>query len=280
MYMSLLIKNKGKKEMNVFFYIIIFIIGIMFGSFYSLTIYRSIKGQDIIGKKQCPKCEHKLGIIDMIPIINYISSKGKCRYCNEKIGIKYLILQLLTGIVFVLIAISMNFNINSITIQTIITFIFIILYLTNSILIAGLEKENKGIKKSLLIYGIMISVIYLIYLCIVEPSMKRFTIYLIITIILLVIDNVILRKKASNNYTINILMIILIMLVFTGEYISILTIILTLIEISLYMMINKLKTKNRSNIKEYANLKIGFIICTNNIIVFLAGLIYANIIQI
>ena len=87
--------------MNAIFYIAIFIIGTVFGSFYTLAVYRIPKRQDITHTHSyCPKCEHKLGFFDLIPVWSYIFLGGKCRYCKEKIRPRYFILEALSGILF------------------------------------------------------------------------------------------------------------------------------------------------------------------------------------
>ena len=64
--------------MNIFFYIIIFIIGTLFGSFYTLAVYRIPLKQDITHTRSyCPKCNHKLNFLDLIPILSYIFFKEK-----------------------------------------------------------------------------------------------------------------------------------------------------------------------------------------------------------
>ena len=79
--------------MEIFFYIIIFIIGTLFGSFYTLAIHRIPRKQDITHTHSyCPKCNNKLGFLDLIPILSYICLGGKCRYCKEKIRPRYLII--------------------------------------------------------------------------------------------------------------------------------------------------------------------------------------------
>ena len=87
-------------------YVAIFIIGLMFGSFASLVIYRLHKKEKGIwlGRSRCPKCRHKLGVKDLIPIISIFSSKFECRYCKQPISIVYLFLELIMGGMFVLTA--------------------------------------------------------------------------------------------------------------------------------------------------------------------------------
>ena len=194
--------------MNTFIYIIIFIIGTLFGSFYTLAVYRIPKRQDITHTHSyCPNCNHKLGFLDLIPILSYIFLGGKCRYCKQKIRPRYLILELLSGILFVIIAKLLNIDIYNFNLMTIAQYCFIVLYLTFIILICGIDKENKNVDKLVLIYGIVISILYMVYLCIVEKAnIYRYVIYLIMYIIILIYDNTkeICKKYIYNRNTINV----------------------------------------------------------------------------
>lgn len=63
---------------------------------------------------------------------------------------------------------------------------FLILYFTFIVLMAGIDKEKKNINKSVLVYGIVISMLYMIYLYIIEnTSIDRYVIYLLISILFL-----------------------------------------------------------------------------------------------
>ena len=95
---------------QIIFYALMFIIGTVFGSFFTLAVYRIPLKQDITHERSfCPKCNHKLSFWDMIPVLSYIFLGGKCRYCKEKIRIRYLLLEILTGTVFLLFAIKLFF---------------------------------------------------------------------------------------------------------------------------------------------------------------------------
>lgn len=195
------------------------------------------------------------------------------------LGKKTMLLQIITGILFVAFAIGIKLNANNLNIYNIITLGFIMLYLIFLILIAKKDKEKKGIEKTILAYGIIISIIYIIYLCIIEKTnIYRYPIYLVLIMIILLIDSINTKKKAENNYTIGIIMLMLIMLIFTGEFISILTVVMTFITISLYIIINKIKNKKRNNNKKYnQNIKWGLILTIANISIFLFNLLYTNL---
>ena len=66
--------------MNIVLYTLIFIIGTLFGSFFTLAVYRIPLGKDITHERSfCPNCNHKLQFLDLIPILSYIFLGGKCR---------------------------------------------------------------------------------------------------------------------------------------------------------------------------------------------------------
>lgn len=264
--------------MEALFYIIIFIMGITFGSFYTLAVYRIPKGEDITHTHSyCPNCKHKLNIFDLIPVFSYIFLGGKCRYCKQKIRPRYLILETISGLFFGAIAYLMGLSIYNLEIAKIVEYIFFVLYFTFIVLMAGIDKESRNINKPVLMYGIIISIMYIVYLYIIEKtSIYRYVIYLILFILLLIIDSITLKKHAENNYTYSILMVIIIMTIFTGEFVTISSIITTLLIIAIYLSVKKIKDiKNKRTIQQYNNnTKIGLYLAITNIIYFIYVLIY------
>lgn len=264
--------------MEALFYILIFAIGITFGSFYTLAVYRIPKGEDITHTHSyCPNCKHKLNIFDLIPVFSYIFLGGKCRYCKQKIRPRYLILETISGLFFVVIAYLMGLSIYNLEITKVIEYIFFVLYFTFVILMAGIDKEKREINKPVLMYGIIISIMYIVYLYIIEKtSIYRYVIYLILFVLLLIIDTITLKKHAKNNYTYSILMVIVIMAIFTGEFVTISSIITTLLIIAIYLLVNRLKySKSKKTDQQYnKNIKIGFYLAISNIIYFIFVLSY------
>ena len=271
---------KRKKAMEIFFYVIIFIIGTLFGSFYTLAVYRIPKRQDIIHTHSyCPNCNHKLGLLDLFPIFSYIFLRGRCRYCKEKIRPRYLILEILSGVLFVLLAYFMGLSIYNLETMKIVEFCFMVLYLTFIILMAGIDKENRKINKSVNIYGITISIIYMLYLFVIEgASIYRYGIYLVLYILVLLFDTITLRKYAKSEYVDGILLVIITMAIFTGEYVSINTIILTLLTMAIYLLLYKIKNmknRNRKSDKQISKeMSIGFYLGISNIIVLILVMAY------
>lgn len=85
-------------------HIFIFIIGLCAGSFLNVVIHRLKTGEKIVkSRSHCPRCGHTLGFLDLIPVLSFLFLGGKCRYCRDKISCQYPLVELATGMVFVLI---------------------------------------------------------------------------------------------------------------------------------------------------------------------------------
>jgi leader peptidase (prepilin peptidase)/N-methyltransferase len=79
--------------------------GLCIGSFLNVLIARLPLGQSIItGPSSCMRCRKPIRKYDLIPVLSYLILGGKCRDCGEKIGIRYPLVELLTGILFALLA--------------------------------------------------------------------------------------------------------------------------------------------------------------------------------
>ena len=263
--------------MNTIFYIMIFLMGITFGSFYTLAVYRIPKGINITHKHSyCPNCNHKLNFLDLIPIFSYIFLGGKCRYCKQKIKSRYLILETLSGLFFVGIAYLMRINIYNLEIIKIIEYAFFVLYFTFIILMSGIDKEYKKINKPVLVYGIIISIMYIVYLYIIEKaSIYRYVIYLVAFVLLLLVDTITLKKHAKNNYTYSILIALIIMTIFTGEYVTISSVIYALLAIAIDLVLKKIKNK-KNNTKNKEKEPIGLYLSVFNILYFIMVLAFCN----
>lgn len=82
-------------------YVFMFIYGTIIGSFLNVCINRIPEGKSIVyPRSYCESCKNKIRAKDNIPIISYINLKGRCRYCNTKISIQYLLIEIFTGIMF------------------------------------------------------------------------------------------------------------------------------------------------------------------------------------
>ena len=84
-------------------YIIIFLFGLIIGSFLNVVILRFNTGQKIGNdRSKCMSCSHVLGFRDLFPLISWLSTLGRCRYCKTRISPQYPIVEFSTGLLFVL----------------------------------------------------------------------------------------------------------------------------------------------------------------------------------
>ena len=263
--------------MDYILYILVFCIGTLFGSFFTLAVYRIPIGQDITHTRSyCPNCNYKLTFWDMIPILSYTFLGGKCRYCKEKIRTRYILLEIMSGLVFVLFAASVKLSLFTINIQTLAYIIAGLLYIATLFIIAGIDKERIRIEKPVLLFGFICVTLYMIYLYIVEndTSIYRYVIYLILSCILLLFSILYLRKKGTDSYTIDVLVLSMLMILYTYEVVYIYTVIITLLAVSIQLLIQKLhqrKSKILKRVKiENNKIPIGFYMCVSNIIILLA----------
>lgn len=87
--------------LGIALYLIIFLVGLLMGSFLNVCIYRIPNEESInFPPSHCQKCKHRLGVLDLIPILSYIGLRGKCRYCGEKISMQYLCIELFNGLAY------------------------------------------------------------------------------------------------------------------------------------------------------------------------------------
>lgn len=87
--------------MLYYFSIMLFIIGIVFGSFFNVVGLRIPNKESFIkGRSYCPHCKTSLRAIDLIPIVSFLMQRGTCRYCNERISMLYPTIELFTGLLF------------------------------------------------------------------------------------------------------------------------------------------------------------------------------------
>lgn len=84
--------------------VIVTILGLCIGSFLNVLIYRVPLQQNIAyPASHCPKCNHKLRWWHNIPLFSWIFLKRRCNYCHQKISCQYPLIELLSGVLFVVL---------------------------------------------------------------------------------------------------------------------------------------------------------------------------------
>ena len=131
--------------------ILIFILGLIVGSFSNVCIYRIPRNESIIYPvSHCPKCYSKIKPFDNIPLLSFILLKGRCRNCKNKISIQYPTVELLTGLIYLII-----YLIYGLSVQTL---IYIILS-SALIIIAFIDLKEQMVPDVISLPGIAIGCI-------------------------------------------------------------------------------------------------------------------------
>lgn len=80
----------------------IFVFGLIFGSFLNVCIYRLPRDLSVSDppRSACPKCGHQIAFYDNIPVLSWLILRGRCRACKSAISPRYLLIELLTGVLF------------------------------------------------------------------------------------------------------------------------------------------------------------------------------------
>ena len=107
--------------MEIYMYIVIFIFGSVMGSFLNVLAVRLSNNESILWpSSHCHNCEHKLRWYELIPIISYVIQNGKSRCCKNRIPISYLLVEVITGILY-----SVSYHSFGLSYDFIISLIFI-----------------------------------------------------------------------------------------------------------------------------------------------------------
>ena len=95
-----------------------------------MCIYRlPLDKQIISGRSFCPTCKKKIAWFDNIPLISFILLVGKCRKCKKEVSIKYLLVELISGISFVYLFLNYSNYFETIFLQTLVIILLIIFFI-------------------------------------------------------------------------------------------------------------------------------------------------------
>ncbi len=90
---------------GLFLIALLFIFGAIIGSFLNVVILRHNTGKSLTGRSGCMVCREPLKVLELIPIFSFIFQKGKCTKCKSGVSWQYLLVELATAVLFVLVGI-------------------------------------------------------------------------------------------------------------------------------------------------------------------------------
>ncbi len=89
----------------IIFYCLLFILGSVIGSFLNVVICRTQQSTSIIfGRSHCSQCRHQLRWYELVPLVSFLLLRGKCRKCKGVLSRQYLLVELATAVLFVMVA--------------------------------------------------------------------------------------------------------------------------------------------------------------------------------
>ncbi len=78
----------------------LFLLGVSIGSFINVLVLRFEKGEKITGRSHCPHCMRTLQAYELVPLFSYLFLRGRCRTCKKALSIQYLLVEIITGVLF------------------------------------------------------------------------------------------------------------------------------------------------------------------------------------
>lgn len=132
--------------------ILVCILGLVMGSFFNVIIYRWPEGKSIVTpRSSCGACNHSLSGIDMIPVLSYLVFRGKCRYCHQAYSMRYMLVELLTGLIFLVSYIRFGLSVD---------FIYGIIFSSILIIISFIDIDHHIILDRFSLALITLSILY------------------------------------------------------------------------------------------------------------------------
>lgn len=142
---------------------IIFLYGLLIGSFLNVCIYRIPREESIVfPSSHCFGCGTNLKWYDLVPVFSYMVQKGKCRYCGEKISSQYPIIELFNGMLYLLVYMKFGFTL---------AFFFYCILFSILLVVALIDLKHMIIPDTLILCIFILNILYKItaYVLLKEP---------------------------------------------------------------------------------------------------------------
>ncbi len=154
----------------IFLPVIIFGLGLIIGSFLNVVILRINTGRSIAkGRSKCARCSTPLAWYELIPVFSFLGLRGKCKTCSTQISFQYPIVELVTGLMFVIlytkIMLSQGFNLYSL-----VSFVFSATVASLLIVIMAYDFRHKIIPNKIVYPLIVLSFISILWKVATLPS--------------------------------------------------------------------------------------------------------------
>jgi leader peptidase (prepilin peptidase)/N-methyltransferase len=216
--------------------IIFFVLGLLFGSFATMASHRIPLNEELVfTPSHCPRCNHKLGLIDLFPVFSWLFNKGRCHYCKSNVHWRYPAIELLMASLFISLYWKTGFSIETVSLCLMTVFVIISLVML-------LEKQQIS---NLMIFSLLITA--LLYNYSIDASYSNYYLYAIsLCIISLSLLHFITKNKNVKTVTTPEVLKVFITVVFFIHPINLISFILLAIIMFLtaFLLLKKNKKKN------------------------------------
>lgn len=88
--------------LTTFGLVVVGLLGLLVGSFLNVVVWRVPRGESVVSPPSaCPRCGHRIAAYDNVPVVSWLVLRGRCRRCGAPISVRYPVVELLTGLLFV-----------------------------------------------------------------------------------------------------------------------------------------------------------------------------------
>lgn len=151
--------------MEFFEYISVFLLGSIVGSFLNVVLYRIHTGKTLGGRSHCMSCLSTLRWYELLPVVSYLVQKGRCRTCSSYIPVRYFLVEILTGLLYVLMWFIFSSNLFLFGLNAILSSLFVL------ILVYDIAHAIIPDELTYAVFGV--AFVSLLYGYIVDPDITR-----------------------------------------------------------------------------------------------------------
>jgi leader peptidase (prepilin peptidase) / N-methyltransferase len=148
----------------------IFILGLLIGSFLNVVILRMNTGRSVVtGRSKCARCGRVLSWYELIPVFSFLKLRGKCRTCHTPISFQYPLVELITGIVFIMLYTKIVL-VQGLAVVPFIIFAFLCVVASLMIVILVYDVKHKIIPDAAVYPFILLSIVSIVWRTFMHPG--------------------------------------------------------------------------------------------------------------
>ncbi|MEN8262163.1 MAG: prepilin peptidase [Nitrospirota bacterium] len=134
-------------------YILVFVFGLIIGSFLNVCIYRIPEGLSVVSpSSRCTSCGTPIKFYDNIPILSYIILMGRCRSCGTKLSVKYLLIEFINAVLYVVVLYRVGYGSPWVLLSYLV-------FVSSLVVIFLIDLEHQIIPNSITLPGIPIAIV-------------------------------------------------------------------------------------------------------------------------